>query len=121
MTDGRFYLIENLDPSKSYQPPEDLMEEKVWGNKSYRATLDSKKQFPVPYRLLQELEHDRGALEFYDNQTDPEQIQNLVSHPEYQAKIQEMKLALDTWRKKTGDINKSVGEFQWRHEPLDKP
>jgi N-sulfoglucosamine sulfohydrolase len=121
VTDGRFYLIENLDPAKSYLLPDDLRLKPIWENESYQATLDSREQFPLPYRLLQELEHDRGALEFYDNQTDPDQILNLVSRPEQQAKIKEMKQALDTWRQTTGDIQKSVGEFQWRHEPLDNP
>ncbi len=121
VTDGRFYLIENLDPSKSYLLPEDLKHEKVWGNKSYQATLDARDQFPIPYKLLRELEQGRGALEFYDNHSDPEQIQNLVSRPEYQARIQKMKQALDVWRRETGDIQKSVGEFRWRHGPAGQP
>ena len=114
VTDGRFYLIENLDPTKSYKLPEDLMDSKVWENRSYQATLDAKDQCPLAYKLLQALEHDRGALEFYDGQTDPEQINNLVANSLYQTKIRELKQALDNWRRETGDIQKSVSEFKWR-------
>ncbi len=42
--------------------------------------------------------------EFYDCQTDPENVHNLIDDPKYKDKIQEMRDAMDNWIAKVGDM-----------------
>src|SRR5690606_20340325 len=61
--DGKYYYIENLMPDKKYALPADLRMEKAWGNTTYSATVDSRFDHPVPYRLLRQLESGRQRAE----------------------------------------------------------
>ena len=76
-----------------------------------------RKQIDMMVRLL-EL-HELGMLdqaqnywfrmfktkeEFYDCETDPDNVHNLIDDPKYQDKIDEMRQALDNWLAETGDM-----------------
>ena len=101
--DGRFYYIENLLPDRSYELPADLREEEVWGNRSYRATLQARETHPVQYRLLKQLESGRSREELYDMQNDPWQLSNLAGSDQHEAKLVELRSVLAQWRIRTGD------------------
>src|SRR5690606_35312295 len=45
----------------------------------------------------------KPSIEFYDLKNDPYELDNLANKSEYQAKINDMKLKLEEWRKKQGD------------------
>ncbi len=42
--------------------------------------------------------------EFYDCQTDPFNMNNLIDNPEYTDKIKELRIALEQWKSKVGDM-----------------
>ncbi len=102
--DGRYYYIQNLIHEKDYELPADLREDKDWGNHSYQATLDAKETHPVEYNLLKQLESGRPFEELYDMENDPGQLHNLAGSEKLKSKQQELKTALENWRKATGDI-----------------
>jgi len=55
--------------------------------------------------------------EFYDCQTDPENLNNLIDNPAYQEKIIEMRKAMNEWLTQTGDMaeipEKEMLEKMW--------
>jgi hypothetical protein len=65
--------------------------------------------------------------EFYDCQTDPENIHNLINDPKYQDKIQELRQAMDEWLAETGDLGavpeKQLFLHMWLggEQPITKP
>ncbi|WP_373516715.1 sulfatase [Pricia sp.] len=112
--DGRFYYIQNLMHEKSYELPADLMVEKGWGNRSYKATLDAKETHPVQYKLLKQLESGRPFEELYDIENDPGQLVNLAGEEKYAQKQIELKNALGKWRKASGDLADDPLEIRTR-------
>ncbi len=101
--DGRFYLIKNLMPNKSYLLPADLRAYKGWSNLSYQATVEAQSTHPIPYQILRNLENGRPPIELYDMNTDPYQMVNLAYLPEFAEKKIELEQALIDWRRQTGD------------------
>ncbi|WP_047419477.1 sulfatase [Cellulophaga sp. Hel_I_12] len=112
--DGRYYYIQNLMHEKDYELPADLREEKGWGNLSYKATLDAKTTHPIPYQLLKQLESGRPFEELYDMEKDPGQLHNLAGSEVLKAKQDELKTALENWRKSTGDVADDPLEIKTR-------
>ncbi|MGK0196834.1 MAG: N-sulfoglucosamine sulfohydrolase, partial [Yoonia sp.] len=45
----------------------------------------------------------RMPEEFYDLETDPDCLNNLIGHPDHQQRIQEYRERLESWMKQTGD------------------
>lgn len=112
--DGRFYLIHNLMPNKSYLLPADLRAYKGWSNRSYEATKKAKETHPMQYELLKKLEKGRPALELYDMDNDPYQLVNLSGNSEFKLKKVELKKALSEWRKETGDVERNPTKIKTR-------
>ncbi|NGP45443.1 sulfatase-like hydrolase/transferase [Bacillaceae bacterium SIJ1] len=48
--------------------------------------------------------NERAAEELYDLQNDPHEVNNLAANPVYQERLETMRLALDEWRQRTGDL-----------------
>jgi N-sulfoglucosamine sulfohydrolase len=112
-TDGRWYYILNLDPTKPQKLPADLTGEEPWRNPGYSSILPAKEQFPEKTRFLEEmLEGLRPEEELYDLEKDRWAVNNLASNPEYGEVLRTMRSAVDDWRSKTGDIEKSPHEFK---------
>ena len=112
--DGRFYYIKNLMPNKSYLLPADLRAYKGWHNKSYDATVEAKDTHPMPYNLLRLLENGRPAEELYNMKNDPYQLVNLANDSGFKEKMIELRSALTTWRKETGDLADNPKEIKTR-------
>lgn len=117
-TDGRFYYILNLDPSKPQRFPADLTGEAPWHNSAYPAVLAAADAFPAAAKLITDiLEGRRPAEELYDLKTDPWALRNLASRPDMRAVLAECRSLVAAWRAQTGDIKKSVDEFKTRPTP----
>ncbi len=50
----------------------------------------------------------RPEWEFYDLKKDPYEMSNLINHPKYQKRIEEMKVGLKSWMKQQGDDGAST-------------
>ena len=108
--DGRWKLIyrEKTDPPWR-QVQADSKEWPKWGNRTYAESVRAKEQFPDAYRVLQGLDPQGlggkvPALEFYDLQTDPDELYDLADDTECTKPDRERLLAaLRQWVKDTGD------------------
>ncbi|QGJ68864.1 Arylsulfatase A [Planctomycetales bacterium 10988] len=104
--DGRFHYLRNFTPGAGF------------------ATLNRYKEKcflvkPLMRKLLAEGKLTGAALELmqpfpdellYDTKTDPHEIQNLAESPNpvHQAKLLQMRAALDTWIVETGDLGEKL-------------
>jgi N-sulfoglucosamine sulfohydrolase len=108
--DGRWKLIyrEKTDPPWR-QVQADSKEWPKWGNRTYAETVRVKELFPEAYRVLQGLDPQGlggqvPALEFYDLQTDPDELCDLAADTECTKPDRERLLAaLRQWVKDTND------------------
>lgn len=101
--DGRWHLIyrEKITPAWR-QVNADSKDAKPWGNRTYAETIRVKAQFPEAFRFLAEMDpqHLGGAvpaLEFYDLQSDPDELKNLAAAPEARVHLDRLYDALRTW------------------------
>jgi N-sulfoglucosamine sulfohydrolase len=102
--DGRYYLIQNLKPDKSYLLPADLYQAgEPWGNLSYPAIRQRKAEVPEFYRSLVTLESNRPPLELYDMEKDPGQLTNVYGLPAYATISRQLESELAEWQEITGD------------------
>ena len=69
----------------------------VWANWLESAETDSKAKFLVDKFVK------RPAIEFYDMQKDPWEMNNLAGDEKYKGKIAYMKSELENWMKQQGD------------------
>lgn len=61
------------------------------------------RQSPIYPQMLEQITQERPALEFYDLKHDPLEQQNLISDPEYESEIEDLRETLHTWMKDTND------------------
>lgn len=97
--DGRYKLILNLSPEKTYaikwyNNPGDLG---VWNSWQEEAKTD------VKARFLTNRVSKRPAVEFYDMLKDPYELHNLAGSPSYNKKIAGYTRVLQEWMKQQGD------------------
>ena len=107
--DGRWHLIyrEKMSPPWR-QVQADSKQWKLWGNRTYAETLRVREQFPEAYRILVEMDPQSlggtvPALELYDLQSDPDEMNNLVNSPEHCQQRDRLYAALQKWVKETAD------------------
>ena len=107
--DGRWKLIYREKVGNAWrQVNADSRQFKVWGNRTYAETIRLQEKFPVPYRILAEMDpqHLGGTvptLELYDLQSDPDEMRNLANSSEHQDKQTRLLDALREWVHKTSD------------------
>lgn len=102
--DGRYYLIKNLKPDKSYLLPADLYQPGApWGNLSYPAIVEGRKKVPAFYQSLITLESNRPPMELYDMERDPGQMNNVYGLPAYEQMRKTLENTLADWQAETGD------------------
>lgn len=107
--DGRWHLIyrEKLTPAWR-QVQADSKEWNVWRNRTYDETVKHKDRFPAPYRILAEMDPQSlggtvPPLEFYDLNSDPDEMRNLAAEPSNRAELTRLYSALRQWAKDTAD------------------
>lgn len=104
--DGRYKLILNLTPDKEYRikysmnaPPEKM---KVWS--SWMLAAETSRQARV---LTRRITH-RPAVEFYDLQQDPWELNNLAGQPAYKKRIADYAAKLKAWMQQQGDTGAAI-------------
>jgi len=97
--DKRYRLIMNLTPDVPYSEKHMMVPNPndMWGSWMVTAQTDQRASW-----LIDRFVH-RPALELYDHETDPWELNNLAGEPAYQARITEMKTALLEWMERMGD------------------
>ncbi|HET8828908.1 MAG TPA: sulfatase [Pelobium sp.] len=101
--DGRFWYIRRNGKSRMVGMPEDNYEEKLWGNLSYKATLEGKIDFPLQYNLMKSSEGTPPLEELYDTYSDPWNMHNISNDAAYANALLTMQKAMDDWILKTDD------------------
>ena len=106
--DGRYRLICRDRPTLIRDVNADIVTWENWGNRTYAETIAVRKQFPMQYRILAEIDNEAlggvpQALELYDTKNDPYEINNLVSDPKYRDVRNRLSTELMKWAKRTGD------------------
>ena len=112
VTDGRWYYILNLDPTKPQTMPDDLIGAGVWRNEAYPAILAAAEDYPEKVKLLTDMiEGRRPAEELYDLKSDPWAMNNLAGDPAHAEKLEKLRNLVNERRERHGDIQRSVMEF----------
>ncbi len=100
VTDGRYLFVKNYYPERpaykdiAYRRNIDMMNDLLYLHKMGRLNAAQNYWF----RLYKTPE------EFYDCQTDPDNVHNIIDDPKYKDKIDELRTALDNWLAETGDL-----------------
>lgn len=100
ISDHRYKLIRNLTPDSSYyikymmNTQNDQLAWTTWVQKAADSDRDKK---------LVDRIANRPAIEFYDIQNDPYELENLAEHPEHEALIKQYVDQLDQWMTEQGD------------------
>ena len=106
VTDGRWYYILNLEPTKPQKMPDDLIGAGPWRNLAYPAILAAADRFPKEFKLLQDmLEGRRPSEELYDLHNDRWCLNNLADDPKNTEILASLRRAVAEWRIETSDIN----------------
>ena len=70
-TDGRWHYIRRHNMTRGRAINLDDFDEKVWGNRTYPATLSLRETFPLPYQLLTSWKDRPPAEELYEDPIGP--------------------------------------------------
>ncbi len=107
--DGRWKLIYREKLTSGWrQVQADSKDWKPWRNRTYDETVKARSRFPEQFRILAEMDPQRlggklPALELYDLVSDPDELRNLVAHPEHRAEFDRLYAALRQWTTDTAD------------------
>ena len=96
--DKRYKLIENLLPDSSYYEKHMMNE----GDNMWTSWLQTAKTNEWADWLVGKFVH-RPAIEFYDHETDPWELNNLAEAPEHKERIETMHQELHRWMEEQGD------------------
>src|SRR6185295_19090905 len=102
VSDGRFRYIRNLMPQVPYLP-HIYYRDHIPMMKDLDALRSSGKATPQQWQIV--ADHKPGE-EFYDSQSDPHNVKNLIDAFEHRQRIDAMRKALDQWSKETGDLGR---------------
>lgn len=117
VTDGEWYYILNLNPTKPQLLPKDLIGYPKWGNTAYQAIVDNKDDFPFQAWFLSLFDTARPREQLYNIDLDPWGMQDLASHPATQDVLIHFRALMKDWREKTNDIDKSPLEIASVNKP----
>jgi len=117
VSDGRFRYTRNYDTNIPY-----ILHNKY--RESIPMTFDLYKlqengpQRPEQWQIASMI---RQAEEFYDSQSDPWEVKNLIDDPQYKDKIAELRTKLDAWIRDTGDLGFVLPETKLVEEKIWPP
>ena len=117
VTDGHWYYILNLNPSKTQLLPDDLRGVEVWGNHAYAAIIAAKESHPKEYSFLTQFDGSRPEEQLYQLDVDPWGVNDLAKNPERQSILKKMRSQIKGWRALTSDIKKSPLEIPEHNNP----
>lgn len=117
VTDGHWYYILNVDPSKSQLLPDDLRGVEVWGNYAYNAIMQAKSTHPFQAWFLTRFSEPREAEHLYQLDIDPWGVNDLARHESTQEIVSELRSVMAEWRATTKDIQKSPLEIPEHNNP----
>jgi N-sulfoglucosamine sulfohydrolase len=115
VTDGVWYYILNLDPSKKQLLPDDLRGVAVWGNYAYADILAAKDTHPFQAWFLTRFDMPRPQEHLFQLAIDPWGVNDLADHSSTQSILKEKRAVMKNWRAETKDIKKSPLEVP--HHP----
>lgn len=98
--DKRFKYIRHYQPEQpymlynSYRNIHPIMQE-MW-------RLHAAGELTGPQKLM--LQSSRPAEELYDTTIDPHEINNLATDPAYRPELERLRMALDSWQARVGDL-----------------
>lgn len=96
--DKRYKLIENLTPDSAYYEKHMMNE----GNNMWQSWITTGKSNDYAQWLVDRFVK-RPAIEFYDHETDPWELNNLANDPQYKERIEIMDRELHRWMEEQGD------------------
>jgi uncharacterized sulfatase len=96
--DKRYKLIVNLTPDSTYHEKHMMAE----GNNRWQSWIVSARTDPYAKWLVDRFVK-RPAIEFYDHETDPWELNNLADDPAYSERIAMMQRELYRWMEEQGD------------------
>jgi len=96
--DKRFKLIENLTPDSAYYEKHMM----AAGDNMWNSWVTTAQSSDSAAWLVDRFVH-RPAVELYDHQADPWELNNLAGDSRYASKVDSMEAALATWMEETGD------------------
>ena len=98
--DSRFKYIRNYETNLPYAQRIAYMEEMPTMQEWRRLHAEGK--LVGPQKIF--FTATKPGEELYDTEADPHEIKNLAGDPGHQAKLEELREALDDWIRKTGDL-----------------
>ena len=117
VTDGQWYYILNIDPSKPQRLPDDLRGVEVWGNFAYDAIKQAQDTHPFQAWFLTRFSQPREPEHLYQLDIDPWGINDLADHSSTQDVLSELRAVMAEWRNRTQDIRKSPLEIPEHNNP----
>ena len=96
----RYKLIQNYMPEIPYMPLSDIARSPSW--RSIESLAHQQKLSPELYRRY--FGRPRPPEEFYDLQSDPDELNNLAGNPKYKADLLHLQELLSRWMIKTHDF-----------------
>lgn len=97
--DKRYKLIINLSPEAAYYEKHMMVNN---GTNMWSSWLNTAETNDYANFLVQRFVH-RPAIEFYDLQDDPWELNNIADNPEHADRIANMRTALESWMEQQGD------------------
>ncbi|QHV94277.1 sulfatase family protein [Spirosoma endbachense] len=105
--DTRYKLILNLTPDQAYYNRFMMNPRQKDRNSVWFSWIDQQQADPRAKRITERIEK-RPALEFYDTQSDPWELNNLAGDPAYQDRIRQYNQKLQEWMKQQGDAGAAI-------------
>jgi arylsulfatase A-like enzyme len=98
--DKRYKYIRNFMPEKAYTQPIPYQDKMPIMQEWRRLAAEGKLEGPAALFFRQR----KPDEEFYDTQTDPDEVNSLIDAPEHQERIAKMRKQLVQWSQETGDL-----------------
>lgn len=116
VSDGRYRFIRNLMPDRPHLA-ESAYRDRVPMMKDIHA-MRPETATPAQWQMVSKT---KPPEEFYDSQSDPHNVTNVIDAPEHAERIKAMRAALEAWTQETGDLGLIHPETKLIREKLWPP